>query len=146
MTISATTALSSATVTSGQRSTATVTITNASASAVTVTSATPRASVNGAASATALDALLGSCTAGKPGFTVTVAGSNGTATVSFDVVPNAPLGGLYASSPFPSGITPVVGQAMPAQQVLAIGADIVASDGSTCAATTTTLTVNGPTR
>jgi hypothetical protein len=145
MTISATTALSAATVTAGQKSTATLTITNASTSSVTISAVTPRVTPNGQ-NLTSVAAMVGNCTAGKQGFTVTVAGSSGTATVQFDVTPLAPPSGVYATSPFPSGITPAVPLAMPAQQVLAVGADIIASDGSTCAATTTTLTVNGQTR
>lgn len=145
MTISATTALSAASVTSGQRSVATVTVTNASTSAVTISNVVPRVTPNGQ-TLTSVAAMVGSCPAGKQGFTVTVAGSNGTATVQFDVLPLAPPSGVYTANPFPSGITPAVPLAMPAQQVLAVGADILASDGSTCAATTTTLTVNGQTR
>lgn len=138
MSITATTALTSATLTTGQKTTATVTISNASASSVTILWTRPRIP-------TGAPVLAGISPAGTPGQTVTIAGG-GTGTFSFDILALAPVSGVYASSPFPSGVTPMVGIAMPAQQVVAIGADCAVSDGSSCAATTTNLTINGPTR
>lgn len=144
MSITASIAMTPTSVTPPGRATATLTINNASATAVTVISVSPKATPNGV-NPTSVAALLGQCVAGRQGFALSVPGS-GAATTTFEVCPLAPPSGVYATNPFPSGITPAVPLAQPAQQVLAIGADVLVSDGSTAAATTATLTVNGMTR
>jgi hypothetical protein len=128
MAITATVALSDATVTAEMATTATVTVSNSGAASVNVLSVTPTAPIDGLTARTTAVAL-GAVPLG-PGSTVAVAAS-GTLDLSFPVVAHAPT-------------TDTSNPATPSSLVYSIGATIYTSDGAITVATPTTLTVTNP--
>lgn len=145
MAITASIAMSSATIKTLQKSTATITVSNSGGSTVYVTAVEPYATVT-SATPTTTAVQLGRPNTG-PGMTLSVAAS-GTLALPFDVVPMAPNVNVYDSNPWPSAgvggvaITPLQPESNPAQIVYDIGAFVYTSDGSATKATTATLTVN----
>lgn len=129
MAITAAITLSSATCASEQRVTATCTITNSGTTAVNLVSVTPiltptSQTVRSVAVATGIPPVGGA-------FPVSIAGSNGTLAVSFDVTPHAPITSYNVG-------------AEKSSLVYDVGAEVLTSDGSLVRATTTTLTVTYP--
>lgn len=129
MAITAAITLSDATIASNQVTTATCTVTNSGSTSVNVVAVQPVITkTGGTAQSTAVSA-------GVPpvggAFPVSVAGSNGTRAISFDVVPFAPITSYNVG-------------AEPSSFVYDVGAVVTTSDGATTYATTTTLTVTYP--
>lgn len=146
MAITAAITMGSATSKALQKTAASLVITNTGASAVSVTNVVPYVTVSGL-TPRQTDVNLGLPPIG-PGMPVSVPGSSGTLTMSFDVVPLEPHIPTYGTNPFPSsgpgmpsGVTPLPPIAEPQSIVYAVGATVYTSDGSVTTATTGSLTV-----
>lgn len=127
MAVTASIAVSDATLTAGQKTTVTLTVSNSGGAAVLVTGIQPTVTPNGLSSQAVAVAI------GQPmwgaAFSQSVAAS-GSTTFSWEIVPNAP--------------TTSYGLAMPASYVYSIGATVYTNDGSITVATPTTVTVTNP--
>lgn len=128
MAITATIALSSATVKAEQKTTATVTVSNSGAATVYVTNVSPLVTPHSGTKGSVAVAVGGVPLGGA--FTSSVAAS-GSSNFSFDLVPHAP------NTSYGIG-------AEASQYVYDIGAVVSTSDGSLTSPTVTTLTVNYP--
>lgn len=127
MAITASIALSSASILAEQKTTATLTVSNSGGTAVAVTSIQPLLSPTGVTQQSVSSAIGVPPVGGA--YNVTVPAS-GTAKFSWDVVPHAPSSGF--------------GNAMPSPFVYDVGAVVMTSDGALTSPTPTTLTVTNP--